>query len=621
MARTIRRVRIAHDRGPLALIVMAVVTAGVMGLARWDAPVALAEPTANGYTLVQDVNTATFNQMVDFAVIPGTNNAEAIVVSQTDEKIYRVSLSGAFTATEYGDLSSYVGGGGFEEGLLSATFSPNFVTDRRIYVYYTQGGDASLPTVLSRFPVNGNVMNTSMGSETRILLVPDFASNHNGGRLLFGPDGYLYLSLGDGGGGGDPAETGQNNDDLLGSVLRINVTGQATYTIPPGNPFADGPGGDADEVWAYGLRNPWRYSFDRVSGDLWLADVGQGAWEEVEKIVSGGNYGWDCWEGNSVYEDVDCSSPPTPFLFPRAVYDHGLGCSVTGGYVYRGTSLPEIYGWYIYGDYCSGTIWAVNPAGTSLPLQLVDTDFNIVSFAELPNGELLVITFQNSIQRLTCAATPDTDSDGQGNACDPDDDNDEFSDAIESYVGTDLLLDCGTDAWPADVNNDGFSDISDISALAGSFGKPVPPAPARHNIAPEPPDGVVDITDISRVAGLFGQGCSLSGGVLATFDVAGERFKAWVTNAQTVQQLFDLQAGKSSAHIPSGRIFAGAGRGGHNMSWTWHLDPVDIQMADAAIEVCDATPSYVEANRDYFVGTVGQYCPWSAQLVELVDYR
>jgi len=507
MARTIRPARIVHDRRLLDLVVPAVVTAGVMGLAGWDAPVAEATPTEYGYALVQDVNTATFTQMVDFAVIPGTNNTEAIVVSQTDEKIYRVSLSGAFMPTEYGDLSSYAGGGGFEEGLLSATFSPNFVSDHRIYVYYTQGGDAGLPTVVSRFPVSGNAMDTSVGSETRILLVPDFASNHNGGRLLFGPDGYLYLSLGDGGGGGDPAETGQDNDDLLGSVLRINVTGQVTYTIPPGNPFADGPGGNADEVWAYGLRNPWRYSFDRISGDLWLADVGQNSLEEVEKIVAGGNYGWDCWEGDALYEDVDCSSPPSPFLFPRAVYDHNWGCSVTGGYVYRGTSLPEIYGWYVYGDWCSGMIWAVNPTDNSLPVPLFDSDYNISSLAELPNGELLVLTFQNAIYRLTCAAMPDTDSDGQGNACDLDDDNDGFSDAIESYVGTSLLLDCGTNAWPADINNDTFSDITDVAFLTNNFGSAVPPAPVRHNIAPDPPDGFVDITDIARMANLFGIGC------------------------------------------------------------------------------------------------------------------
>jgi glucose/arabinose dehydrogenase len=516
MARTIRPTGVSHDCRLLVLVALAAITAG-LGRAESDAPTAQAAPTPDAYTLVPDVTTATFDRMVDFAVIPGTNNTEAIVVNQKEERIMRVSLSGAFAPTVYGDLSSYVGGAGTEEGLLSATFSPNFAIDHRIYVYYTQDGDAGLPTVLSRFHVNGNAMNTSMGKETRILLVPDFLQNHNGGRLLFGPDGYLYLSLGDGGGGGDPAETGENNDDLLGSVLRLNVTGQATYTIPLDNPFADGPGGDADEVWAYGLRNPWRYSFDRVTGDLWLADVGQQDWEEVEKIVSGGNYGWDCWEGNTVYEDIDCGSPQTPFLFPRAVYDHGLGCSVTGGYVYRGTSMPEIYGWYVYSDFCSGRIWAVNPADTSPPVQLVDTGFNIVSFAELPNGELLVLRmFQPAgtpgIYRLTCAAMPDTDGDGQGDACDVDDDNDTWSDPAETIIGTDPLDNCADNAtdnaWPADITNNGFVDTGDIGAVTNWFGAAVPPAPARVNVAPDPPNGFVDTGDIGGITNFFGVGCT-----------------------------------------------------------------------------------------------------------------
>ena len=371
------------------------------------------------------------------------------------------------------------------------------------------------------------VVNNDMveASETVVLDIDQeiAQSNHNGGRLLFGPDGYLYLSIGDGGGAGDPNETGQDVNDLLGAMIRINVTGQQTYSIPADNPFV-GVAGD-DRLWAYGLRNPWRYSFDRVSGDLWMADVGQDAWEEVEKIAKGGNYGWDCYEGNTSFEPAGCTSPPSPFIFPRAVYDHTLGCSVTGGYIYRGTVLQEIYGWYVYGDYCSGRIWAVNPADTSNPVQLVDSPYNITSFAELPNGELLVITFQSAVYRLTCAATPDSDGDGHGNACDLDDDNDTFSDASEAVIGTDALDRCAdtttpddergpafgepVSPWPADINDDRLVDIiGDISRVTGAFAQSVPPAPARYDVAPDPPDRLIDVIgDISRLTGLFGTAC------------------------------------------------------------------------------------------------------------------
>jgi glucose/arabinose dehydrogenase len=489
-------------------------------LASGDAPGAQAAPTPNGYALVQDVTTVTFPRVVDFALIPGRTN-EAVVITQQEARLRRVFLNGALQPDDYGNLSDRVKVAGNEEGLLSLAFSPNFASDGRLYVYYTSLA-CTPPTTrcsrISRFQVVNDDMVTTPGGETVVLEIPQLPadqSNHNGGRMLFGPDGYLYLSIGDGGGAGDPNDNGQDKTELLGSVLRINVTGQATYTIPPGNPFADGPGGNADEIYAYGLRNPWRYSFDRVSGKLWLGDVGQGAWEEVDNIVSGGNYGWDCYEGNVVYNDPSPSEPCVPpFQFPREVYSlAGDPCAVVGGYVYRGTSLPEIYGWYVYGDNCSGQIWAVNPADNSSAVQLVDTTFNIGSFAELPNGELLVLRiFQPAntvaIYRLTCVATPDTDGDGTPNVCDADDDNDNFSDAIENYVGTNPLLKCGSDTWPADINNDSISDISDLVFLTNNFGVAVPPAPVRHNIAPDPPDGYVDISDVSRILNFFGLNCA-----------------------------------------------------------------------------------------------------------------
>ncbi|MEX0799863.1 MAG: PQQ-dependent sugar dehydrogenase [Dehalococcoidia bacterium] len=397
---------------------------------------AAADPVPDAYALTSFISGPEFDQPVDLAVIPGQED-EAIVAIQKDALLWRVSLTGAFAPVEFGDLTGVVGGGGDEEGLLSVTFSPQFESDGRIYVYYTQG--LPQPNILSRFDATATDLDE--GTEQVILQTPHPHINHNGGRLLFGPDGYLYLSLGDGGGGGDPEETGQDNTDLLGSVLRIDVTGETTYAIPPDNPYVGVAG--ADEVWAYGLRNPWRYSFDRMTGDLWLGDVGQGDWEEVQEIVKGGNYGWDCYEGFAAYEPAGCSTDPGDFEFPRAVYDHSLGCAVTGGYVYRGADLPDLYGWYVYADFCSGRIWAVNPADSSSPVQLLNSPWAISSFAELPDGELLALTFNTVIFRLTCDPALDIDSDGQGNACDVDDDGDGHWEGDEETKGSD----------PADVDS------------------------------------------------------------------------------------------------------------------------------------------------------------------------
>jgi glucose/arabinose dehydrogenase len=333
-----------------------------------------------------------YSRMVALVPVPGSPD-EAIVVSQDDEIAYRVSLTGAFTPTVFGDLTTLVGGGGNEEGLLALAFPPRYPGDSRVYTYYTQGSPQ--PTVLARFNVVGGVMD--IGSVEQILTIPSPQSNHNGGQLAFGPDGYLYLSLGDGGGAGDPLETGQDNTDLLGSVLRIDVSGASGYTVPVDNPFVSVSG--ADEVWAYGLRNPWRFSFDTESGELWLADVGQNAWEEIDSIVPGGNYGWDCYEGLAEYETLGC--PAGGFVEPRAVYGHALGCSITGGFVYHGAAYPELTGRFIYGDYCSGRIWAVNAGDSSSPATvLIDTPYNIASFGQLPDGEIVVVTFGNAIYRI-----------------------------------------------------------------------------------------------------------------------------------------------------------------------------------------------------------------------------
>ncbi len=349
------------------------------------APAPSITPAAGGYTLVEALPSAIFGAMLGFAPIPGSGS-EGVVVTQGGV-IYRMPLSGGGPATVYGDLSGLlVSKFDFEEGLLGLAFSPSFQSDGRVYLYYIAGGPRR--SVLSRFQVVGGAID--LGSETVLLEVPQPYSNHNGGQLAFGPDGYLYVALGDGGDANDPNGNGQNLSTLLGSILRLDVSGGG-YTVPPSNPFGS-------EIYAYGLRNPWRFSFDRATGDLWAADVGQNKWEEVDRIVAGGNYGWNVMEGFECFIAANCDQGG--LRLPRAVYGRDLGCSVTGGYVYRGASMPELDGWYVYGDYCSGRIWAVNTADDSNPVLLADTGLPITSFGELPDGELLVLTFANAVYRL-----------------------------------------------------------------------------------------------------------------------------------------------------------------------------------------------------------------------------
>jgi cysteine-rich repeat protein len=244
-----------------------------------------------------------------------------------------------------------------EQGLLGMAFAPDYETSGIFYLSYTN--NSGKPEV-RRFTVSANpdVANTS---STLVIQVEDFAGNHNGGHIAFGPDGYLYFGMGDGGGGGDPQETGQDLNRLLGKMLRIDVNAP-TYTIPPTNPFVGIAG--LDEIWAYGLRNPWRWSHDRGTGDLYIADVGQNAIEEVDvqpaASTGGENYGWDVFEGNACFEptppDTMCPSPPTGFTFPVLTYTHSVGCSITGGYVYRGCTMPDLHGTYFYSDICTGFI-------------------------------------------------------------------------------------------------------------------------------------------------------------------------------------------------------------------------------------------------------------------------
>ncbi|HEV2852125.1 MAG TPA: PQQ-dependent sugar dehydrogenase [Thermoanaerobaculia bacterium] len=287
-----------------------------------------------------------------------------------------------------------------ERGLLGLAFHPNYESNGFFYVYYTRPSDGDI--VIARYHVSGNP-NVADPSSALVLLTIEHSSqaNHNGGQLAFGPDGYLYAGVGDGGGGGDPFESGQNKDSLLGKILRIDVDHPSpgrNYGIPAGNPFAGATAG-ADEVWDFGLRNPWRFSFDRQTGDLFIGDVGQGTWEEIDidPASNGGghNFGWDCREGAHNYTDPNgdmnagCGSVAS--IDPVLEYDHSLGCSVTGGFVYRGGVESFLSGNYIFGDYCSGRIWRGTPGtGGSWTRQEfgLPASFGLTSFGESENGRL-----------------------------------------------------------------------------------------------------------------------------------------------------------------------------------------------------------------------------------------
>ena len=301
------------------------------------------------------------------------------------------------------DIRDQVSDAGNEEGLLGLAFDPAYSENGYFYVYYS----ASRPrrSVVSRFSVSpGDPNRGDPGSEVVFLEVEQPYSNHNGGHLAFGPDGMLYVGLGDGGAAGDPQGNGQDPSTLLGSILRIDVSrldDMGAYAVPGDNPFAGSGGTARGEIWAYGLRNPWRFSFDRETGTLWAADVGQNLYEEIDIIRPGLNYGWNVMEGSHCFRQTRCDAEGLEM--PVAEYGRGGGCSVTGGHVYRGRRMPSLYGAYLYGDFCSGKIWALRHDGAAVTeqMEIADTGLSISSFGEDPFGEVYVLTFEGVIYRFT----------------------------------------------------------------------------------------------------------------------------------------------------------------------------------------------------------------------------
>ncbi len=346
-------------------------------------------PHGSAPALTLTVVASGLEQPLDIAVRPG--HPDDVYVAEQAGRI-RLIRSGALVSTPVLDIAGIVTAGG-EQGLLGLAFHPD-AADGRFFVYYT-GLDGS--EILSSFTMSSSSPDRADPSSEKVLLkMTDRYANHNGGSLAFGPDGYLYIGTGDGGGGGDPLGSGRRLDTLLAKVLRIDVDHPGStgtpYAIPADNPFI-ARAGAKPEIWLTGLRNPWRMRFDRATGDLWIGDVGQGAWEEIDVArtgVGGLDYGWNVMEGFACYGASTCATKG--LTLPVAAYGHDQGCSVIGGTVYRGSALPTLRGWYVFADYCSGRMWVIDPTGTGrkVPVVAFDSGRSISAIGEDTAGELLV---------------------------------------------------------------------------------------------------------------------------------------------------------------------------------------------------------------------------------------
>ena len=360
-------------------------------------------PTSTGYALgemqLRRVFTGAYLDSPVFLTHAGDGTNRIFVCDRRGRiRVFpnRDDVSGA---ADFLDLRDRVNSGPGEGGLLCVAFHPQYADNGRLFVYYTRG---NLYTRVSAFTVStDNPDSVDPATERVVLELRQPAGNHNGGMLAFGPDGYLYIGLGDGGGGGDPYKNGQDPTTLLATILRIDIDRAddgLEYAIPPDNPFVGNSDEWREEIWAYGLRNPWRFSFDRFTGDLWTGDVGQNAWEEIDLIKAGGNYGWNRMEGFHCYPpNANCQTDD--LALPVLEYDHATGRSVTGGYVYRGTRLIRLSGAYLYGDFTFRTIWALRYAdGQVIENQVIARSPSLISsFGEDEAGEVYVVGIDGKI--------------------------------------------------------------------------------------------------------------------------------------------------------------------------------------------------------------------------------
>lgn len=369
-------------------------------------------PRTDGAQLVREFPGLSFTSPILALQAPGSSS-RWFVVQQGGRVLVFPNTATPVTST-FIDITSRVASGG-ELGLLGMAFHPNFPTDPRVFLSYTAGTGGSRVSRISSFMTSNGGLTLDPSTEKIWLVLNQPEDNHNGGNIAFGPDGFLYIGFGDGGGGGDahtqngPIGNGQSLKTMLGKILRIDVGAEnaSAYAVPSTNPFAAnpkcGPATNAEncpEIYAYGLRNPWRWSFDRQSGELWVGDVGQNTYEEVDIVQSGGNYGWRCREGFHPYDMTGC--PSTGFIDPVAEYDHTVGQSITGGYVYRGTQATTLVGRYLFADYVSGRVWTLQPnaSGGFTVRTLLTAPFNVSSFAQATDGELYVLDYSGGLYHL-----------------------------------------------------------------------------------------------------------------------------------------------------------------------------------------------------------------------------
>jgi glucose/arabinose dehydrogenase len=332
--------------------------------------------------------------------IANAGDSRLFIVEQPGD-IRIIDSAGNIKPLLFLDISDRVISAGGEQGLLGLAFHPQYSTNGYFYVDYTGAGDS---THISRFSVSpSNPDSAIAGSEMKLMTIYQPYTNHNGGNLIFGPDGYLYIGMGDGGSAGDPENRAQDSLQLLGKLLRIDVNGGSPYGIPPDNPFVGNPAA-LPEIWALGLRNPWRFSFDRLTGNMWIADVGQNTYEEIDFQPAGSqggeNYGWRCYEGDAPYNTSGCK-PQATYVFPIYVYSHSAfnGCSVTGGFVYRGTRFPGLDGLYFFTDYCSDNLWTLHDSAGTWVTTLHGTfsGSGFSTFGEDSSGELYLASLNNGI--------------------------------------------------------------------------------------------------------------------------------------------------------------------------------------------------------------------------------